>query len=615
MPKVRIGIDVGGTFTHAVALDNETYEILGQAKVLTTHKFIAQGIIEALNKLLKEASLSPSDISFIAHSTTQATNALLEGDVAKVGIVGMGKGVEGLRAKGETKVGDFHQFLDTGETNFEEKIEKAIKNLIDEGASAIVASEAFGVDDPKNEHLVIELASKERIPATAGHELTGLYGLRIRTRTSVINASILPKMIEAADMTEEAVKKAGIKAKLMIMRSDGGVMTAEEMRRRPILTILSGPAAGVAGALLYIKVSDAIFMDVGGTSTDISVIKDGRALVKSAEIGGHRLFLRTLDTRTVGLAGGSLPKVEGRKIVEVGPRSAHIAGLAYACFTPKEDLEKIPHAVTPTCATNILGLVPEGDYAYGNRESAVKALTALAQKLGKSVEEVAEEILKLSASKLIPVIEKLIHDYRLDRRDLVLIGGGGGAGAIVPYVAKLMRLDYKIAKNSELISSLGVALALVHDTVERTIVNPTDQDLIKIRAEAEERIIKMGAAPETLEISIEVDPQRNIVRASAEGALEFRKGREKIIEESALIKKAKRVIKTTQEKARETLETLIESESRYGDAGRILPNIILCFRQRTVNLSGLISPEQILALADLELRNLEAQEEVSLIVA
>ena len=270
----------------------------------------------------------------------------------------------------------------------------------------IVATDSFSVDNPENELLVMEAAQKMGVPATGGHEISKLYGLTIRTRTAVINAGILPKMLETANMTEASVRKAGIEAPLMIMRGDGGVMDVTEMRKRPILTMLSGPSATVAGALMYLRVSDGVFFEVGGTSTNIGVIRNGKPTIKSAEVGGHRTYVSSLDIRVLGVAGGSLVRVQGKEVVDVGPRSAHIAGLPYSAFATAEEIEEPRlvfvqpkaddpadyvavktksgrrYAITNTCAANVLGLARPEWYSHGNAEAARRAIAPLAEQLG-----------------------------------------------------------------------------------------------------------------------------------------------------------------------------------------------------------------------------------------
>ena len=333
--QIRIGIDVGGTFTHAVAITVPDNKIIAHAVTPTTHEAVssvAEGVVKVFQDVMKQAGAEPGDVCFVAHSTTQATNALLEGDVAKVGVVGMGRGMEALKAKADTQIkelelspGKFlhtaHIYLDTGSKTFSPgAVRRAVEDLKAQGCEVIVASEAFGVDDPTHEQAVLKEAASCGLPATASHEISQLYGLKIRTRTAVVNASILPKMTATALLTADSIKQSGITAPLMIMRSDGGVMDLAQMRQRPILTMLSGPAAGIAAALMFAHISDGIFLEVGGTSTDISAIKNGKAMIKSADVGGHLTYLKTLDSRTVGIGGGSMVRMTQGRVAAVGPR-------------------------------------------------------------------------------------------------------------------------------------------------------------------------------------------------------------------------------------------------------------------------------------------------------
>jgi N-methylhydantoinase A len=558
--KLRIGIDVGGTFTKAVAIDVDTMTIMGSSVVPTTHsspRGVAQGVVDALQKLLDGNGIPADGVIFVAHSTTQATNALLEGDVMPVGIVGMGAGsLEAFRAKKLTGIRDFeiapgrfisvrHCFVDTSDGLDKARAILAVKGLKEQGASTIVASEAFGVDDPSREKLIMEASVDLGLPATGAHEINKLYGLKVRTRTAIINASILTKMIETAESTEKSVQAMNILAPLMVMRGDGGVMDIKEMKRRPILTALSGPAASVAGVLFYLKVSDGIYFEVGGTSTNIGVIKNGRPMVKHAKIGGHSTYLHSLDVRVLGVAGGSMPRVRGDKIIDVGPRSAHIAGLPYAVFARPEEIvsprlvflrlrEGDPadyvgietaggkrFALTNTCAANVYGSVKPGDYSYGNPEAARRAFAPLAEALGKSVEETVRQILDLSTDKIIKVVKDLIDEYQLDSEGSVLVGGGGGAATLIPYISEKAGLRYKISEKAEVISSIGDALAMVRETVERTIINPTPEDILRVRVECEQGAMASGALSGTIECYVEVDTVKNLVVATAVGATEF----------------------------------------------------------------------------------------------
>ncbi|MGD9559521.1 MAG: hydantoinase/oxoprolinase family protein [Oscillospiraceae bacterium] len=699
--RVRIGIDVGGTFTDAVAIDNDTYELIGYLKNPTTHtgkEGVASGIVLAIQKIMEQYSISPEDVMFIAHGTTQATNALLEGDVAKVGIVGTGTGGEAIKAKADTTIGNIElaknkflytesEYVDFGKSDHDALIEQAIKDLLQKEVQVIVASGAFSVDDPTSELAVIDKCIQMGVSATGSHEISKLYGLKIRTRTAAINASILPKMIETATMTEESVHRSGIQKPLMIMRCDGGVMDVHEVKKRPVLTMLSGPAAGVAGALMYEKISNGIFLEVGGTSTDISVIRDGQVMIKYAEVGGHKTYVNSLDVHTVGIAGGSMVRISGNEVVDVGPRSAHIANLAYTCyvdpdsivdgeavfFAPKpgdpDDYAAVKcsngqsFTITVSCAANYLGYIRETDYSHGSREAAEKGLKVFADKMGITVEDLARQIMAKASKKNEVVLDELIETYKLEKKYTTLVGGGGGAAAIVPHLAESMGMEGRIAKNAEVISPIGVALAMVRDMVERTILTPTDDDIIAIKREAYDAAINSGAQPDSIEVNVEVDTSRNLVRAIASGTTELRtkdlmsqaKTEEEIRQQIAehfdippdkvttlaatgkmyvmqgemttkrfgIFKKVQRPLRVVDEEGvirlqkpagtvteihldryHKDLDAAIEGATRYTDGGEEVPDIFIVYGKQIRSFSGLISHSQVTSLVELELQSL-----------
>ena len=559
---VRMGIDVGGTYTKCVAMDNDTHEIIGKNEVKTTHDDkdgVAAGVVQSFRNCMQENDISPEDVVFVAHSTTQATNAFIEGDVASVGVVGVaGGGLEGLLAKRQLalkdivldeKVGRMIKVYNTfikKKMLTEDVINQNISQLLDQGAKVIVASMAFGVDSMDEELLIHDCAKKKNVPVTMASDITKLYGLTRRTRTAAINASILPKMMSTANATESSVNAAGVKVPLMIMRGDGGVMEINEMRKRPILTALSGPAASVMGSLMYLRASNAIYFEVGGTTTNIGVIKNGRPGVDYAKIGGHDTYINSLDVRILGCAGGSMVRISDKAVVDVGPRSAHIAGCEYACFLPEEEIEdpqielvspkpgdpadyvtlrlkngkKI--CFTNTDAANVLGLIDEKYFAHGNAVSARKAMKPVADKLGITVEELATQILDKDYEKVSACINALADKYKLDHDSMRLVGCGGGAAALVPYCAGKMGLQYSIPENAEVISSIGVALSMVRDVVERVIPNPSQEDIRDLKKEAADLAVSSGASPDTVEIHIEIDNQTGKVTAIATGSTEVK---------------------------------------------------------------------------------------------
>jgi N-methylhydantoinase A/oxoprolinase/acetone carboxylase beta subunit len=439
--------------------------------------------------------------------------------------------------------------------------------------------------------------------------------------------------------------------------------------------MLSGPAAGIAGALFHENVTDGIFIEVGGTSSDCSVIRRGRPQIRAARIGGHRTLLRTLDVRTLGVAGGSLAYVERGGVRAVGPRSAHIAGYRYAAFCDVATIARAQVvldggiaaladgttriAITPTCAANALGLIDDGAFARGNAEAARGACERVGAALGIAGETLARAILERATATLKGAIDELIADYELDRATVELVGGGGGAAALIPFAAKALGFAYRIARDAEVISPLGVALALVRDVVERTIVDPSPADLVRVRREAIEAAIRSGAAPDRIEVVVEIDRARNRVRAVASGATALVEGAAAaasateeervaaaaralhaggapvrlvartpaflvaeanrtlaIVDERAIVRQIVPrgvVTVTTAGTAAAAIAATIEDLTAYGDVGRALPDLWLLAGSRIVELCGLSDADAACALAADDLSGLGADAPVAIV--
>ncbi len=712
--KVRIGIDVGGTFTDAVVVSNDTGELIAKKKVPTTHHHkngVSQGIVDSIESVLEEANISPKDVTFIAHGTTQATNSVLEGDVAKIGLISLG----------DTKIHDLATRVKTFDISFEKplqiyqeyicrkelaslsfddrkkKVKEAIETLINKGAEVIVATEVFGVDDAKFEEFVAKVAEEMGHYATNGTNVSQLYGVKIRTKTAIINGGLIPKMVETAKMTDEVVKKLEIPSELMVMRSDGGVMGVHEMYKRPILTMMSGLAAGVAGVLMHEKLSNGVFIEVGGTSVDISVIKDGEVVLKTAQIGKNKTTLKSLDIRTLGVAGGSMIRIKNGKVVDVGPRSAHLAHLEYECFT-KEKIDdkyfvkeiqpmegdpsdyivisndKNTFSYTLAGAVNYLGYVPEDDYAFAkNVESNKKAWEVLGKHLGREPKAVAEEIVKLAVDKTWKVIAGLLRNYKMNVDQIELVGGGGSASILTYPIGKIKNVKHKIAKNAPFISTIGVAMAMIREEISKSIIDPSVDDLVKLRKEVIDKLVESGAKEETITTKIEVDKQKNIVIATGTGASDFNKTLKKQaeVDDDSMKQHIQESISSTKgepekkfvngnfnfwnangkvklaglfnlqksfgvvsdnegvisfkmpgaifeqverNKVSETYLSIIEKYSTYSDAGQAIPGLYMFVNNKVFNYLGIVNYDELTQLMALDLEHVSRDADVTFMI-
>jgi N-methylhydantoinase A/oxoprolinase/acetone carboxylase beta subunit len=555
---VRVGVDVGGTFTKAVAFDLDTNEVVARAVVSTSHEHeqgVAAGVLDAVRGVVEITGTDRVDL--VTHSTTQAVNALLEGDVGVVGVLGLGRRPDLRKIGKRTRLASVelapgkplrtvHEVLDVTDGLDPEGARAAIERLRLAGASAICVAEAFSPDDDTNEVAVAALVTELGLPVCTSSELTGLYGLELRAVTAAINASIIPIALSTADIVERGVAAVGISSPVMVMRGDGGATDLPGFRRAPARTLYSGPAASVAGALRHTGVLDGVVVEVGGTSTNVAAIRRGHPALSYVTVASHATALQAIDVRVIGVAGGSMLRTRRGKVYGVGPRSAHIAGLPYACFSDPAALEGAQAieiaprsddpadylivesptgfraALTNTCAANLSGIVHADDYAAGSVDAARLGFEAAGRHLRLPADEVARRMLEASGSAVGRLVAEVAQEHEI--AGSVLMAVGGGAGGLGRHVATMLGLECVVPPDAEVISSIGDALSLVRAARERTVVDPTAADVDALIAEVEIEAVSAGAGPASLEVRVEYVADRKALRAVATGSIGLEAG-------------------------------------------------------------------------------------------
>jgi len=325
--RIGIGIDTGGTFTDAIAVDLDTGTILAKAKRPTTRGNLAIGIRDALSAI----DAGNLRVEIVSLSTTLATNAVVEGKGARVGLIiavpdpatfqlppGLPAAEVTILAGAHTPDGSLRKALDSREAR------AAIARMMD-SVEAFAVSTYFSVANAEHEIALRALiAGVCRAPVVCGHELSQRIGMVERATTAALNARLLPLVRDLLDAVRTTLVEFGIDAPLMVVKGDGS-LTAEHMaRQRPVDTVLSGPAASVVGACRLSGLTSAIVADMGGTTTDIAVVSGGMPEVslEGALVGGWRTRVQALDVRTVGLGGDSRVRVDADGDVTLGPDRA-----------------------------------------------------------------------------------------------------------------------------------------------------------------------------------------------------------------------------------------------------------------------------------------------------
>lgn len=334
-----LGIDTGGTFTDGVLLDPTAGAVLKACKTPTTHHDLRLCIAQVLEDLAID---DPGRVRLVSLSTTLATNAIAEGRNRSVALFLLGYDqqlVTKFQLDRELSTGRVHYIRGGHDLEGREQAALDEDGLLAAAQAALESVEAFavsgyaGVVNPHHEeraaHLLGRLAD---LPVVQGHQLTNRVGSIRRAATAAINASLIPEAYQFLHAVEHMLARSGIRCPLVMVKGDGSLASADYAARRPVEIIHSGPATSAIGGAYLAKLDEALVVDVGGTTTDLALVRGGRALLDDGEasVGGYRTSVRTIRARSFGLGGDSLVHFDLRQNLSVGPqRVIPLAQLAH----------------------------------------------------------------------------------------------------------------------------------------------------------------------------------------------------------------------------------------------------------------------------------------------
>ncbi|MCG6910471.1 MAG: hydantoinase/oxoprolinase family protein [Deltaproteobacteria bacterium] len=526
-----IGLDVGGTHTDVVLLNREG--VVRDVKVGTDTSNLFGTVLAGLEKIM--SGIGPETIKRVVLSTTLTTNAIVQQKIPEVAIiVSSGPGIDPRFfqpnelyypvAGSIDHRGREVQPVDPGE------IERVARELRTKGIRHVGVIGKFSVRNPAHELQIKTHLGNAFERVFMGHRISGHLNFPRRIATTYLNASVYPIHKEFFEAVQRSLEARGLTMPIRILKADGGNLNFASSIEFPGQTILSGPAASVMGALAYAPENvDSLVLDIGGTTTDMTVLMAGVPLLAplGIDIGGYRTLVRSLDTRSIGIGGDSLVRLSDRDI-EVGPERI---GPAMAYGGPKP---------TPTDALFVLNKVEAGD-----REKSVEGLAPIAAGLGLSVEEAAQRIFKHACSKILQeasaMVERLnskpvytIHEIqegcRLKPQQMLILGGPA------PYfgekLEQLSGMRVAIVPKWSVANAIGAALA--RTTSEVTLFADTEQGIaiapgVEFRATVghefnrekavrtafsllKNRAVKRGANPDNLEMEVIEEMEFNIVR-------------------------------------------------------------------------------------------------------
>jgi N-methylhydantoinase A len=538
----RLGVDVGGTFTDLL-LVNEKTGVTWSAKVPSTPKDQSIGVLNGLNRVCEKAGISPTQIDHVMHGTTVATNTVLTGTGARCGLVttkgyrqvlqiarsyvpgGLGGWViynkslpmaplsctieadERVSAKGEVV-----RALD------ENALRASLRTLKTQKIEALTVSLINSFANEAHERRVKKIAQEELpgIPVSLSSDVVPEMQEYERTVTTVANSYVGPRVNRYVQNLQAKLNQAAKDVKLHILRSDGGLASASSAAEFPVNLLMSGPAGGVTGALwvaVQAGFKNLLTVDVGGTSTDVALIQNGEPrLRRETTVGDVTVRASSVDIRTVGAGGGSIAHVpELTKALRVGPQSAG-ADPGPAAYN-KGGTEP-----TVTDANIVLGYLPEMQKLGGDmvldRELASKAVQKVAESLKLSNKDAALGIYNIVNENMVGALRLVSVEQGYDPRDYALIAFGGAGPLHSNALSRLLgSWPSIIPPGPGVLCALGDATTAVRDERARTYVRKFSDTSAKeieailksLAAEASKAIESEGVAKSEITTAYQVD--------------------------------------------------------------------------------------------------------------
>lgn len=502
MSSYRIGVDVGGTFTDLVLLEEETGEIL-EIKVLTTYPNPADGVIKAIHGAMNQAPIGGENVQSILHGTTMATNSLIERKGAKAALLTTKGFRDVLEIGRQIRPSLFDWTVEKPpplvprkwryEVNervksdgtillkpSQEEIEKVARQLIKDGIESVAISFLFSFLDKKNEERVAGIlrAKNPNFSISLSSHVLPEYREYERTSTACANAFITPVLSRYTKKLNEDLLSLTLSDKLRFLQSNGGIATVQALGDNWITTALSGPAGGVTAATRLAKlnrISNAISMDIGGTSCDTCLIKDGLpGWTTESSVGGLPIRTPMIGVKSIGAGGGSLLWVDSGGALRVGPRScgSHPGPVCYG-LGGKEPAVTDAHLLIGT-------LQPKYFLQKGiqiDKKKAQEALGRVGSPIGLSAEEVAAGAIEVMNHTIAHSIrmQAMTKGYDLGNFSLIAFGGAGPLHACFIAdqlgIRKILFPDF-----AGVFSALGAALAdYRYDFVQ---AHPSKMDLL-----------------------------------------------------------------------------------------------------------------------------------------